>query len=76
MLQRRAVQAGYDPDVHPHQFRHTFATNHLRDGVDIRTVQNWLGHRDIQSTMVYLKGVRSKDAAMKVNSGELASLVA
>jgi hypothetical protein len=44
--------------------------------VDIRTVQNWLGHRDIQSTIVFLKGVRSKDAAMKVNSGELAALVA
>jgi site-specific recombinase XerD len=59
-----------------HKFRHTFATNHLRDGVDIRTVQAWLGHRDIKSTMVYLKGIRSKDAAMKVNSGELAGLVA
>jgi len=51
-----------------HKFRHTFATNHLRDGVDIRTVQSWLGHRDIKSTMVYLKGIRSKDAAQKVNS--------
>jgi integrase/recombinase XerD len=59
-----------------HKFRHTFATNHLRDGVDIRTVQSWLGHRDIKSTMVYLKGIRSKDAARKVNSGELAGLVA
>lgn len=59
-----------------HKFRHTFATNHLRDGVDIRTVQAWLGHRDIKSTMVYLKGIRSKDAAHKVNSGELAALVA
>ena len=59
-----------------HKFRHTYATNHLRDGVDIRTVQTWLGHRDIQSTMVYLKGIRSKDAAQKVNSGELAALVA
>jgi integrase/recombinase XerD len=59
-----------------HKFRHTFATNHLRDGVDIRTVQAWLGHRDIKSTMVYLKGIRSKDAAQKVNSGELATLVA
>lgn len=58
-----------------HKFRHTFATNHLRDGVDIRTVQSWLGHRDIKSTMVYLKGIRSKDAALKVNSGELATLV-
>ena len=59
-----------------HKFRHTFATNHLRDGVDIRTVQAWMGHRDIKSTMVYLKGIRSKDAAHKVNSGELAGLVA
>lgn len=59
-----------------HKFRHTYATNHLRDGVDIRTVQQWLGHRDIKSTMVYLKGIRSKDAAQKVNSGELAALVA
>ena len=59
-----------------HKFRHTFATNHLRDGVDIRTVQSWLGHRDIKSTMVYLKGIRSKNAAQKVNSGELAALVA
>ena len=32
------------------------ATNHLCDGVDIRTVQSQLGHWDIQSTMVYLKG--------------------
>jgi integrase/recombinase XerD len=39
-----------------HKFRHTFATNHLRDGVDIVTLQGWMGHRDIQSTMVYLKG--------------------
>lgn len=59
-----------------HKFRHTFATNHLRDGVDIRTVQAWMGHRDIKSTMVYLKGIRSKDAAHKVNNGELAGLVA
>jgi len=42
----------------------------------IRTVQSWLGHCDIKSTMVYLKGIRSKDAAQKVNSGELAALVA
>ena len=59
-----------------HKFRHTFATEHLRDGVDIRTLQNWLGHRDIQSTMVYLKGIQSKDALVKVNGGSLAAWVA
>jgi integrase len=59
-----------------HKFRHTFATEHLRHGVDIRTLQTWLGHRDIQSTMVYLKGVQSKDALAKVNGGSLAAYLA
>ncbi len=56
-----------------HKFRHTFATEHLRHGVDIRTLQGWMGHRDIKSTMVYLKGVQSKDAVAKVNAGSLAA---
>jgi len=42
----------------------------------IRTLQNWMGHRDIKSTMVYLKGVQSKDALAKVNAGALARYVA
>ena len=58
-----------------HKFRHTYATEHLRHGVDIRTLQLWLGHRDIKSTMVYLKGVQSKDALVKVNGGMLAAYV-
>ena len=56
-----------------HKFRHTFATEHLRSGIDIRTLQGWMGHRDIKSTMVYLKGVQSKDAVAKVNAGTLAA---
>jgi integrase/recombinase XerD len=59
-----------------HKFRHTFATEHLRHGVDIRTLQTWMGHRDIHSTMVYLKGMQSKDALAKVNAGSLASFIA
>jgi integrase/recombinase XerD len=55
-----------------HKFRQTFATEHLRHGIDIRTLQAWLGHRDIKSTMVYLKGVQSKDALARVNAGALA----
>ncbi len=59
-----------------HKFRHTFATEHLRHGIDIRTLQSWMGHRDIKSTMVYLKGVQSKDVLVKVNAGSIAAFVA
>jgi integrase/recombinase XerD len=56
-----------------HKFRHTYATRHLQDGIDIRTLQQWLGHRDIASTMVYLKGVRNRDIQARINKGSLAT---
>jgi integrase len=70
----KCAEGPYCERIFLHKFRHTFATQHLRDGIDIVTLKDWLGHRDIQSTMVYLKGIRSKDALTKVNAGELASL--
>jgi len=72
----RCAQGPYCQRFYLHKFRHTFATEHLRHGVDVRTLQNWMGHRDIQSTMVYLKGIQSKDALEKVNAGSLAAYVA
>ena len=56
-----------------HKFRHTYATRHLQDGIDIRTLQTWMGHRDIASTMVYLKGVRNKDIQNRLNKGSIAA---
>ena len=44
MLKRRAEQAGYEPDVHPHQFRHTFANDWLAgDGSegDLMRLMGW-----------------------------------
>jgi integrase len=58
-----------------HKFRHTFATRSLQDHVcDIKTLQNWMGHKDLASTMVYLKAVRNKDVIARVNSSGLAAL--
>ena len=50
-----------------HKFRATFATRCLWAGVDLRTVQMWLGHSDIESTMRYLKPSRSQKTRDKVN---------
>jgi integrase/recombinase XerD len=44
MLKRRAAQAGYEPDVHPHQFRHTFANDWLESGGaegDLMRLMGW-----------------------------------
>ena len=50
-----------------HKFRATFATRCLWAGVDLRTVQQWLGHSDMESTMRYLKPSRSQVVRKKVN---------
>ncbi len=59
-----------------HKFRHTFATTNLEHGVSIRTLQEWLGHSDLESTMVYLKFVRHKDLQKLLDSSQMAELAA
>jgi integrase len=51
-----------------HKFRATFATWHLQRGVDLRTVQEWMGHVDLESTMRYLRPARSETVRDKVNA--------
>lgn len=52
-VKQAALEAGLTKNVTPHTLRHSFATQLLQAGYDIRTVQELLGHKDVQTTMIY-----------------------
>ncbi len=52
-VKKAAQQSGIDKRISCHTFRHSFATQLLENGYDIRTVQELLGHKDVKTTMIY-----------------------
>ena len=52
-MKRAVQQVGIVKLATPHTLRHSFATHLLQSGYDIRTVQELLGHKDVQTTMIY-----------------------
>jgi integrase/recombinase XerC len=53
IIKKRAVSAGIKINVYPHMLRHAAATHFLQSSHDLRSVQEFLGHKSIKSTQVY-----------------------
>ncbi|MGL4662526.1 MAG: tyrosine-type recombinase/integrase [Culicoidibacterales bacterium] len=53
LLDKEAKRIGMHIPIHPHLFRHTFATDMLNEGANLREVQEMLGHAHLSSTQIY-----------------------
>lgn len=72
MVEKYAKLAGITKHVSPHTMRHSFATDLLMNGADIRSVQSMLGHSNISTTQVYthVTDAHLRDVYEKFHSDE------
>jgi len=64
--------AGLSSKTTPHTLRHSFATDLLNQGVDLRLIQEFLGHRNIATTQVYthVTNKQLRDVHRKFHGGK------
>ncbi len=72
MVKKYAILAGVPIFTTPHTIRHSYATDLLSQGVDLRTIQEFLGHKSITSTQIYthVTNKRLRDIHRKYHSGK------
>jgi len=71
-IKKYAITAGLPLNTTPHVLRHSFSTDLLDQGVDIRTLQEFLGHKHIAATQIYahVTNKRLRDMHKKFHSGK------
>ncbi|MBZ9569396.1 tyrosine-type recombinase/integrase [Patescibacteria group bacterium] len=72
IVKKYAILAGVPIFTTPHTLRHSMATDLLTQGVDLRTIQEFLGHRSITSTQIYthVTSKRLREIHRKFHSGK------
>lgn len=72
IVKKYTILAGVPIFTTPHTLRHSYATDLLSQGVDLRTIQEFLGHRSITSTQIYthVTSKRLRDIHRKYHSGK------
>ena len=72
IVKRCAIKAGVPIFTTPHTLRHSMATDLLTQGVDLRTIQEFLGHRNIVTTQIYthVTNKRLRDVHRRFHSGK------
>jgi integron integrase len=64
-VKKAATAAGIPKPVTCHTLRRSFATQMLRAGYDVRTVQRIMGHRDVRTTMIYIEAITDTGITMR-----------